>query len=421
MKVAVFSDNFHPETSGISDSIAETAAELARKGHTVHFFVPRYSARNYRFVSAPFRELSIHENVVIHRLPSVPMGLSTGQGRLVVPCGTSFPALRELDPDVIHVHTGSGSGIEALIFAKTHGYPLMGTNHTHLEGYIRTYLKIFAHPVARIATAYNSLFFRQCDFVTAPSRIVLEETIGRSKPYRSRVIPNPIASGTSAVSPQEARALRERFGLGSFTIAYCGRLAREKHIDVTLRAVALLKRRIPGLRFLIIGRGPAERELRRLVRELHITENVVFTGFLDKARIAELYSQCDLFVIMSTIDVQSIAALEAMANGLPVLSARAGGMPDLVTEQTGRLIPSGDYRALAKQIEEFHDNPEERRACGERAREAVTAFSHGRVAEQWEAVYQRAVQLYYLRRERAQSRSRRTRAERRMRPLPRTL
>ena len=82
MRIAMFSDNFYPEMSGISDSIIESARELAKLGHQVDFYAARYSAKDFATYKVAFEELDLGENVKIHRFFAFRYPAPTGQGRM---------------------------------------------------------------------------------------------------------------------------------------------------------------------------------------------------------------------------------------------------------------------------------------------------------------------------------------------------
>src|SRR5271154_6683685 len=103
MRIAIYSDNFYPELSGITDTIMTIGASLAKHGHKIAYFVPSYTDENYKVVNRP-REFSMGPNITIHRMPSVAFHTGNRQGRLVLPVGSTFNALRKFKPDVIHFH-----------------------------------------------------------------------------------------------------------------------------------------------------------------------------------------------------------------------------------------------------------------------------------------------------------------------------
>ena len=102
MRIAIFSDNFYPELSGISDSVLALARTLARRGHFIRFYVPYYSEKNYAAINVPFRELDLGPNVSVHRLFSIPFAMGTEQGRAVIPSGINIRDAARFAPDVLH-------------------------------------------------------------------------------------------------------------------------------------------------------------------------------------------------------------------------------------------------------------------------------------------------------------------------------
>ena len=121
--------------------------------------------------------------------------------------------------------------------------------------------------------------------------------------------------------------LRTRLGLGgAFTLLYVGRLAAEKGVDIVFDAYRRLEARLPAgaVRLIIAGAGPEEARLRATA-----PASTVFLGYLDRSRdLPALYASCDAFVFASTTETLGLVVLEAMASGIPVVAAPAGGVAD---------------------------------------------------------------------------------------------
>ena len=118
MRIALFSDNFYPELSGISDSLVALATELARRDHKIHFYVPNYSEKNHALSKVSQKEIDLGPNVAVTRFSSLHFGAGSGQGRLVIPYGLRALAVRKFNPDVIHTQTFFGCGMEALVASR---------------------------------------------------------------------------------------------------------------------------------------------------------------------------------------------------------------------------------------------------------------------------------------------------------------
>ena len=118
-----------------------------------------------------------------------------------------------------------------------------------------------------------------------------------------------------------------------------------------LRAFALVRQKIPGVRMTIAGTGPEQQSLSRLAQELGVMDAVTFSGRLDNERMAALYRCAHIVLNPSLADNMPISILEALACGVPVVSTSVGGVPFLVThEQTALLVPAQDPQAMANAL-----------------------------------------------------------------------
>ena len=392
MRIAIFSDNFYPELSGITDSILRTGKELARRGHRIAFFAPRYSPANYAALNLPYKEIDLGANISIHRFASLPYPTGTGQGRVVVPLGFRALRVRAFNPDVIHVHLPLGIGLEGLLAAQMLRRPLVGTNHTPTAEFMH-YTPFSGESARRRAIQYVTWFYNRPQFVSAPSKSIFREM----RPYGFRashaVISNPL--DTKLFLPLRKRiAMKRKFGLSGFTLLYAGRLAPEKHIDAIIHAVAFLKEELPDVSLAIAGNGMARQSLETLARERGVADRVKFLGFLPEEQLVAAYNAADAFVMMSTAETQSIAMMHAMLVELPVVAARAWGLEEYVNERNDFLIPPGDIRALTEKIKELYKRPGLRSALGKNGRSFAIQFSPAVIADRWETIYENARTVY---------------------------
>ncbi len=388
MKIAIFSDNFYPELSGISDSLVEQAGELSRLGHEIDFFVPRYGKKDFTISHLPYREAEIGEGVSIHRLLALPFPAPTKQGRMIVPTFLRWIPLRKRYPDIIHTHLFFGAGFEGLLASFFLHRPLVGTSHTPLTEFLR-YSPIQAKFLQKFALRFVSWYYNRCDFVTAPSQGILDEMHQYGFHKRSRVISNPIdLDHFFPASSEEQITLKKEFGLSSFVILYTGRLAPEKHIDDIIRAIAILKEKIPEICLAITGHGEGEVSLRMLTKKLGVEDRVKFFGTVCAEDHARIYRAADIFAIMSTAETQSLSMMKAMATGIPPIGARARALAEYIHDnENGSLVEPGDYKALADTILFLYKHPEERKRLGEGGRTFVKQFSREKIAEEWQGLY----------------------------------
>ena len=194
---------------------------------------------------------------------------------------------------------------------------------------------------------------------------------------------------------------------GAWHFVQACRLVPKKGLPTALRAFQIVSRKFPKARFTIAGAGPMQPELERLSGELGLSERVHFTGFLNQARLRELYEQAHVFLHPSELAPDANqegvpnSMLEAMASGLPVIATRHGGIPEAVEhEAQGLLVPERQPAALAEAI---------CRLCGDlglwsrlgrdAARRVPEEFAQGCQIERLEAAYFEAVRSWQARRE----------------------
>jgi asparagine synthase (glutamine-hydrolysing) len=120
-----------------------------------------------------------------------------------------------------------------------------------------------------------------------------------------------------------------------------------KGVEHMIKAMPAIRAEIPAARLRIVGRGDDVPRLQALVAKLSLGEFVEFTGYIDDARLAEEMHNCRLFALPSKCEGFGLVFLEAMAHGRPCLGARAGGIPEVITENTGVLADYGDVAGIA--------------------------------------------------------------------------
>jgi len=380
----MFTDYFFPELGGIQDSIATISRSLARRGHLVDIYAPRYAKRDYRRIGATVRERDLGANVRVRRRPSLPFPSSTQQSRVALPSPVGWARLAgRTRPDVIHTHSFFGIGLEALLNGACLGIPVIGTNHTTVAGFA-PHLPLRAERAA----AYVMWFYNRCDYVTAPSRSVFEE-LGKARLCRPhQVVSNPIDTELFApLRTDERDALRAHFGLAGPTITYAGRLGPEKNIEVLLHAVAALRDQGVAAELAIAGHGSHEPILRSLAVGLRIDQRVRFFGTLAQDELARLLRISDTFAIMSTSETQSMVLLQAMASGVPVVAAETRALPEFVGPANGVLVDPHDAARLAHALAELLAAPERRRQLGAGGRRSAERHGTERIADTWETLY----------------------------------
>lgn len=389
MRIAIFSENFYPELSGISDSIITLAKELARRGHIIGFFVPEYPKKNYP--EGNTKEIDLGPNISIHRFGSVPWPSGTAAGRFVFPTNLSadsrLATIRKFNPDVIHTQLFFGMGVEALMNAQILNKPLIGTNHTALKEFLK-YDPIKSAWFDMEILHYMNWYYERCNLVTAPSQSVFDEMdsfgfTGRPR----RVISNPIDTHYFRPLPTDIAVLKKKFGFSEHTIFHAGRLSDERHPDILIKALAIVKKKIPDAMLALAGKGIAEPELRELTRSLGLEKSVIFMGFIPQETLVEAYNAAEMFGIASTADTQSLVMMQAMACGIPVIGVRARALPEYINDNNGFIVEPNDEKAFAEKVLYLFQHPDVARKLGTGGRTYVEQFSNSAIGTEWEKIY----------------------------------
>jgi glycosyltransferase involved in cell wall biosynthesis/predicted metal-dependent phosphoesterase TrpH len=312
-----------------------------------------------------------------------------------------FPALTQLlarveeeQPNLIHVATPGPVGLCGLVAARLLGLPLIGSYHTELAPYALHLTRDLL--VSELTGMYVDWFYGRCDRVLGPTRSVVEQLAARDF-AADRLGLWGRGVDADAFSPAHRREhLRLRLlDGGSLLLLSVGRVSQEKRLPVLLAAFSRLRARLPGVRLVIVGDGPARETL-----EETAPDGVSFLGELHGDALAEVYASCDVFCFPSTTDTFGQVLLEAGASGLPVVAARAGGAAELVVDgHNGLLVPPDDPAALAAALHRLASDPDLRRQLAEDGRHHALAHSWAQSLQQLLTAYGDALQPPLLRHE----------------------
>lgn len=397
MRIAIFSDIFYPELSGIYDSLATIAPALAARGHEIHFYVPRYGRTQYAMANKPFgKEIDLGPRVHIHRLFSLPFPTpASRQARAIIPTGLRWLAMRKERPDVIHSNVFFGAGIEALVASRLLDTPLVATNHTMIDQFVRTLplQKITASFLLRYETWYHN----RCDFVSGPSASILKSMVARGLTRPHETISNPIdTAGFAPVPTEKKRELKKLFSFGSPAIVSAGRLAPEKEIDVIIRAFAIYVKKFPHATLGIAGDGSMRKSLEYLATREGIFSHVRFVGALSHHMLSQFYNAGDVFAIASISETQSLVLMQAFACHLPAIGVDAGALSEYILPDNGFTVQPGDSKSFAAALATITPLAHDWKRLHPHAFMATRQNTPDHIARKWESVYNNVIRTHHI-------------------------
>lgn len=353
MRIALVTDTFSPQVNGVTTVLEGMVHGLRLAGHQVAMVAPRYPG--HRRPTSGAREL---------RIPSFAWP-TYEEIRVSLPSlGTVTAFLDEFEPDVVHVATEGTLGLCGRRYALRKSVPLVTSFHTDFPRYCRDYGVGFLEP---LVWRWLLWFHGAARLTHAPGAAV-----------RDRLREGGITQATlwgrnidiDHFHPRHRDpAFRARFGMDerAIVVLHVGRLAAEKNIDVLIDSWIEVRRSLGNrAAFVVAGEGPMSKVIMQRapwVRRL---------GFVDRNTLAGVYANADVAVFPSASETCGLVALEAMASGLPVICANAGGFPDNVThERTGLLVNPDDAKAFAAATVRLALERGLRQAFGENARDAM--------------------------------------------------
>jgi len=350
MRIALFSEVFPPKIDGITNRLDHTLRHLAREGHEALVFAPDGSVDE-------------HAGARVVRVPGTPFPPYPGL-QVTAPDPRILRELWRFGPDVVHAVGPCCLGVWGVMAARAVGLPLVASYHTDLPRYLPGYGLGWLQPIIwpLIERVHGAAHLN-----LTPSRFTRDELLAHG------IEPVDLWRGgvdTDLFHPRR-RSVEMRMRLTGGrpdrpVVLYAGRLSPEKRLE----RLADLHDALPEVQVAFVGDGPARAGLEERLGG----ERASFLGFLRGEQLAAAFASADVFLMPSTTETLGFVVLEAMASGLPVVAARAGGIPDLVDSGSDGILyePAAPEEAV-KAVHEILASPLHRERLARRARERAEA------------------------------------------------
>lgn len=376
LRILLSADTFPPDINGAAHFAGRLAQGLAERGHDVHVVCP---ATPREPAEAVVGDVTVHR-VESWSTPFHPDFRVCSPRRAAQAAG---PLIERLRPDVVHVQSHFSLGRAMLEAAGERGIATVATNHfmpENLLGYAPIPRGLKA-PLARWAWRDLVRVYRRADVVTAPTPRAVELLEAHGLPGGAR----SVSCGIDVAHYAPER--REIHTWGT-SVLFVGRLDREKNVDELIRAVAML----PGVRAELVGDGACRQRLTELAEYLGVSGRIRFHGVVSDEDLVRAYRRANVFCMPGTAELQSLATMEAMSAGLPVVAADAMALPHLVHHGVnGFLYPPGDIGELAARLAELTQSQQARVEMGDAGRRIIAGHEIGHTLTAFGELYREAL------------------------------
>jgi N-acetyl-alpha-D-glucosaminyl L-malate synthase BshA len=363
----------YPTFGGSGVLATELGKALAQKGHEVHFITYQQPVRLDRF----------DPHIIYHEVQVPTYPLFDFPPYETALASTMVDVIKNRQLDLLHVHYAiphaSAAYMAKQILAKEGIHiPVITTLHgtdITLVGRDKTYAPVVTFSI------------NESDAITAVSENLREETyryfnitkeieIIRNFVDVSRFSRKPIDAFRKAIAPQ-----------GEKLLLHASNFRKIKRVTDVVRIFANVKKEIPA-KLLFVGDGPERSTAEDLSRELGVCNDILFVG--KQEQMEDILAIADIFLLTSEYESFGLAALEAMAAGVPVISTNAGGIAEInIDQQTGFLSPVGDVAAMSEHTIRLLKDEKLLSAFRKRAYEQALRFDIHNVIPEYETLYER--------------------------------
>ncbi len=388
MRIAFFSDAYHPRVSGQVVSMDEFCTTLTERGHEVCIVCPAYP---------PERMQGRKDLFYTIRVPSG-SALVSEDDRLAIPWKTS-EALRELDefkPQAVHVQTEFSIGTLGRRYCRQRGIPILSTCHTFYEMYIHWYLPLLPSFTSRplVKSWLRSVYSNDALIITPTNRI-RDVMMGYGIDKEYAVIPTGVDERLFKPCKAEGQRYRQELegrhpSLRSSTLLlYVGRISQEKNLELLADAMVIMLAREPNIHLLIVGDGPKRTEIHHAFHRRGLKDVVTWAGLMPREELPVIYSAADVFVFPSVTETQGLVTIEAMLCGAPVVGINQMGTGEIMAGDKGGFLADNNPEDFADKVCMLLADPELRAKKSREAMDHARRWTIGHACDEMEKIYNR--------------------------------
>lgn len=390
--IAYVVDQYWPTISGSPVSVDAFKNEMVRMGHTVYILAPDHPGAS---------ELdSVMRNTNIIRFASFRIIVSKAD-RLAYPSERKnvFRVLDDINPDIIHIHNEFTLAKIAIDYARIKNMPLIMTAHTNWEELVHHYIPIAPSWFLKMfSRRYMSFFLGKADAVVVPTTLMMKllKSYHIKKPMH--IIPTGLANHDFG-KHEFNLSLSRRYFVKKFPLLKnkrillaAGRIGKEKNLVFVLSVYKKLLDEFNDIILVIVGDGPYREELEQEVRKHGLDGKVVFTGFIEKKHMRDIYSISNILLFASKVETQGLVTIEAMSCGTPVVAIGEMGTREVMNGDNGGFMVRDDQKEFLARVRQLLSDNKLYQRKSKEAIKYASQWTIGRFSEKMQALYYAVIQ-----------------------------
>ncbi|MCG8378234.1 MAG: glycosyltransferase, partial [Proteobacteria bacterium] len=305
--------------------------------------------------------------------------------------------LKKTGFDIVHIQTPFVAHYAGIKLSRELQVPRVETYHTHFEECLHHYLPVVPKAITRLATKwFNRKQSNAVDGLIVPTEDIKDVLIEQDIKTPIEVISTGIDEHFFNSGNNDRFRQQNNIDIDRPVLVHIGRIAHEKNIEFLIFTLDLIKKTVPGILLIIAGEGPAKKQLQKLAKKLKLEENVLFVGYLDRqTSLIDCYSSGRVFIFSSKIETQGLVLLEAMAQGIPVVSLSSLGTNSILQAKKGAIIAREDKQDFAEKVIKLLNDSTLHAKMSADAREYAKTWSARNFAKKKVAFYEDIYSNYY--------------------------
>ena len=366
----MFSDCYYPRVNGVVVSVHSFVQELVNRGHIVKVITVEYPD-DYQFNRKGYSDAGLIDspNFSLNRLSSKEIIFSK-EDRLVrlKQWHILKGILDEFQPDILHINSEWLVGYFGAIYAHHRKVPCIFTFHTLWEDYIQNYAPILREKISKkIGRDIVKFYLKTANHILAPTPQTAQTVRKYGIDTPVELLPTGIPESMFKLNKAGVERMREEV-FSNFPqlkdrkiLLFAGRVAKEKNLPFllpVLKRVNQLLERAPSTSddttkraaLLVAGDGNFMQDLKDLVEQQQLAQDVFYLGYVERDDLASLYHLADVFTFPSKTETQGLVTVEAMTAGLPVVAIGEMGTIDVMQGDNGGFMVPEDVEIFSQKV-----------------------------------------------------------------------